>query len=405
MKDKEEKIALFRYGIIAPVIHGNNQSEYFREMEQKKFEVPFNGPKKYSLSTFKKWLFAYRKYGIDGLKPKQRFDKNSFKLINEELENIIKGAISDYQPVSSAHLYRLLLSDNKISESEFSYNTLRRFVSRNKLLEKIDKTPRKKFEKEHVNELWVSDFMHGPLIDKKRTYLCCIIDDHSRVLVGYGWYFSESSLSLEQTLKKAMGRYGLPKVFYCDNGSAFISDNLQMSCARVGIALVHTKPYDPAAKGKIERFNRTVRQVFMPDADFSDIISLNQSFADWVEKEYNKKIHSSTKEAPMNRFLSDMEKTKPKRIPEVELNQAFYHRLTRKVKKDSTVSVNSCTYEIPSKYSGENIEIRFASEKPDELFLYENGKSVLKLKEINLSENANFRQIPIFTVIKETKNV
>ena len=247
MTEKEEKISLFRYGIIAPVIHGNEQIEYFREMEKKIYDVPFHGRKKYKVATFKKWLMWYRKYGITGLKPKPRFDKGSFKLIDAELENIIKSVISDYRIVSSAQLYRLLLAGGHISSSDFSCATLTKFVKKHQLLTKVEKTARKKFEHQHVNELWVSDFMHGPVINKRKTYLCCIIDDHSRLLVGYGWYESESSLSLELTLKSAIARYGLPKVVYTDNGSAFISENLQMSCARLGIALVHTKPYDPAA--------------------------------------------------------------------------------------------------------------------------------------------------------------
>src|SRR5205814_9716415 len=109
MKDKDEKIALFRYGIIAPVIHGNDQAKYFRTMEKKSYDVPCQGLKKFKAATFKKWLYLYRKYGIEGLKQKPRNDKGRFKLINTELENIIKSVISDYQIISSAQLYRLLI--------------------------------------------------------------------------------------------------------------------------------------------------------------------------------------------------------------------------------------------------------------------------------------------------------
>ncbi len=336
------------------------------------------------------------------MKPKPRFDKDTFKSITLELENIIKSVISDYQIISSAQLYRLLLSGGHISESDFSANTLSKYVRKHKLLEKIDKTARKKFEKEHVNELWVSDFMHGPYINKKKTYLCCIIDDHSRLITGYGWFHSESSLSLEQTIKSAVMKYGIPKALYCDNGSAYISDNLHMSCARLGIALVHTKPYDPQAKGKIERLNRTVRQMFMPGADFSDIESLNQSFSHWVEKEYNKSVHSSTKERPIDRFIAGIEKIKIKRIPENELQQLFMQRLKRKVKKDSTIQLNSITYEVPSKYISEYIEVRFDSQCPEEIYLYEMEKPILKLKLVNLIDNASSRHMPIFSLMEET---
>jgi len=401
MNDKQEKIALFRYGIIAPVIHGSEQAEYFREMEKKSYEVPYQGLKKFKFATFKKWLLLYRKYGVEGLKPKPRNDKDSFKSINEELENIIKAVISDYRIISSAQLYRLLLADGHISVSDFSANTLSKYVNRHQLLIKSEKTARKRFEKEHVNELWISDFMHGPVINKKRSYLCCIIDDHSRLLVGYGWYFSEASLSLETTLKQAILRYGLPKVVYTDNGGAYISDHLHMSAARLGIALVHTKPYDPAAKGKIERFIRTVRLMFMCNANYSDLEQLNNGFSQWVEKEYNKNIHSSTKQTPMDRFFGDIENVRIKRIPENELHQLFLQRVERKVKKDSTISVNGKIYEVPAKFITEVIEIRFSSEKPEELYLYQKEKPIQKLKTVNLVENASSRHLPIFSLMEE----
>lgn len=402
MKDKQEKIAIFRYGIISPVIHGNNQAEYFRQMELKHYDVPGQGLKKFKAATFKKWLHIYRKYGIEGLKQNPRKDKGCFKLINTELENIIKSVISDYRIISSAQLYRLLVADGHISASDFSANTLSKYVRKHQLLTKREKTARKRFEKEHINELWVSDFMHGPFINKKKTYLCCIIDDHSRVITGYGWYYSESSISLELTIKSAILRYGLPKVVYCDNGSAYISDNLHMSCARLGIALVHTKPYDPQAKGKIERFNRTVRQMFMCNADFSDIEVLNKSFSDWIEKEYNKSVHSSTGQTPMDRFIASNQQVNIRRIPENEVHQLFLQRIERKVKKDSTISVSGKTYEVPAKYISEFIDVRFDSARAEELYLYEKEKPLARLKQINLVENASSRHLPIFSFMEES---
>jgi transposase InsO family protein len=346
----------------------------------------------------------YRKYGIEGLKPKPRFDKDTFKSINPELENIIKSVLSDYQVISSAQLYRLLLSGGYISESDFSANTLSKYVRKHKLLTKTEKIARKRFEKDFVNELWVSDFMHGPVINKKKTYLCCIIDDHSRLITGYGWFNAENSLSLEITLKSAILRYGLPKVIYCDNGGAYISDTVHMSCARLGIALVHTKPYDPAAKGKIERFFRTVRLMFMCNANFTNIEELNKGFSYWVEKEYNKSVHSTINEKPIDRFIAGIDKTKVKRISENEIQQLFLQRIYRKVKKDSTISVNGRIYEVPPKHISESVEVRFDSAKPEELYLYEKDKPILKLKVVNLSENASSRYLPIFSTM-EGRNV
>jgi transposase InsO family protein len=113
---------------------------------------------------------------------------------------------------------------------------------------------RKRFEVDHVNDLWMCDFMHGPrvLISRRahKAILCAIIDDHSRMIVGHGFAPSETVSSLTRVLKEAFQVFGLPKRLYVDNGASFSSDFLGKSCALSGISLVHSKPYDSPSRGK-----------------------------------------------------------------------------------------------------------------------------------------------------------
>ena len=53
------------------------------------------------------------------------------------------------------------------------------------------------------------------------------------------------------------------KRLYVDNGSAFRSRQLALVCAKLGIALIHAKPYKPQGKGKMERWFRTVRMQYL----------------------------------------------------------------------------------------------------------------------------------------------
>ena len=87
-KDHADQIALFRYGIIAPVLHdsANGQTRYFKEMAQKNLDVPDLGRKTFNWKTFKSWLHNYRRAGFDGLKPKTRSDKGQPRIIDEHLE-------------------------------------------------------------------------------------------------------------------------------------------------------------------------------------------------------------------------------------------------------------------------------------------------------------------------------
>ncbi len=101
--------------------------------------------------------------------------------------------------------------------------TLRRFLRLRGLdrpVRGIDKA-RAKYEMPHPNDLWIGDFMHGPLVgtgsSKRKAILCGIIDDHSRVLVGGRFALGEETADLLHTLRDALATFGVCKRFYCDS--------------------------------------------------------------------------------------------------------------------------------------------------------------------------------------------
>lgn len=397
---KRHDIALFRYGIIAPVLHGNvaQQMKYFRQAADKDYEVPHWGTKNYDSQTFKKWLKQYRRYGFNALMPKERDDKGQSRKIDDHLKKAIKEALASYPFLSGAALYRLLISEGAIQMGGINEGTLRKFIKDNQLREKAPPTPRKKFEKEHVNQLWTVDCMHGPYIKldthpkKHKVFLIAAIDDHSRMICAAGWSTHENSTALEKVMKDGIARFGLPGCLYCDNGSIFSSFHLQTACARLGIALIHSKPYDSPSRGKIERFFRTVRQKFLQLLDLQeikDLQQLNQRFETWLEKEYHKHLHTGIGQTPMERFINDSQHTPIKRVSQEQLDTAFQATIYRTVKNDATVSLNSRLYECPPGLIGKRIQIRYASDKPQELILYQDERPIVKLKPCNPHENAN----------------
>ncbi len=319
MDDKRKMdIALFRYGLIAPLIHNNGrgQKKYFRELASKEHIVPHIGKKSFKIETFKSWLRSYRRGGFDGLLPKIRSDKGSFKKVSDDLAIDIRQIISKHPTLSCSAIYRMLISEGKLSIGYMQEATLRKYIKDNSLRETTEPVPRKKFEVEHVNDLWIADAMHGPYIKckkkKSKVFLIAAIDDNSRVVPARGWFFHENSIALEIALKEAIRRYGLPKALYCDNGSLFISSHLQLACARLGIALIHSKPFDSPSRGKIERFYRTVRQKFLPFVDFGeikDIDQLNERFQRWLDKEYHKHYQHGIDTRPMDKFMEGIRLT------------------------------------------------------------------------------------------------
>lgn len=396
---KREGIALFRYGIIAPVLHENvkNQAGYFRDMALKEFDVPCLGRRRYKVSAFKSWLRNYKIGGIDTLKPRERLDKGKSRKIDPIVGEAIKKRVEEYSFLSSAAIYRLLISEGIIGPSDINEGTLRKYIKDNNLnLVTREPQPRKKFEKEHINMLWISDFMHGPYIisggKKRKVYLCCIIDDHSRVIVSGKFFFHENSISLEAVLKEGIARFGLPKVFYCDNGSVYSSSSLQLACARLGISLVHSRPYDSPSRGKIERFWRTIREKFLPFLKLQEIAAideLNRLFELWIDKEYNKGYHHGICMRPMDKYMADIKDTDVKRLSKEEFDTAFLRTIKRRVKNDSTISFEGVVYEVPTRFIGKFVEIRYPTDKMDALTIYEDDKPVCKINRVNLAENAN----------------
>lgn len=395
---KQEDIALFRYKIIAPVLHecGLMQGEYFRKKSKQEHEVPHLGKKIYKVPTFKGWLRNYRNNGFDALKPKLRSDKGSSRKIDEDLGNIIKDKVQMFPSLSPSAIYRLLIGEGDIRADLMTEGTLRKYIEDNDLKTlQAGLIPRKKYEKEHINELWIADCMHGPYImhekKKRKVFLICIIDDCSRVIVGGKFFFHENSVSLEIILKEAISRFGLPKTLYTDNGAMFVSSHLQLACARLGLALVHSKPYDSPSRGKIERFFRTVREKFLPfinPLQIDCIEQLNTDFDVWLDKEYQKYFHHGINTKPMDKWMDELKNTPMKRIASQELDLAFYITIKRRVKNDATISFKANLYEVPPAFIGKIIELRYPSDKPEDLAIYENDKPVVKVKKVNPQQNA-----------------
>ena len=409
MDEKTRKeIALFRFGLIAPVLHGNvtAQIQYFREIAQRDHQVPLWGKRRYKAPTFKAWLRQYRRFGFDGLMPKDRDDKGQSRKIDEQLAQAIKEALASFPFLTASALYRMLVAEGQIQLGHINENTLRKFVKDNQLRKTNPPGPRKKFEKEYINELWTTDCMHGPYLKlkemakKHKVFLIAAIDDHSRMIPARGWFLYENATSLEIALKQAIRCFGLPKALYCDNGAIFSTSHLQLACARLGIALIHSRPYDSPSRGKIERFFRTVRTKFLSALDYEQIDSLeqlNQMFENWLEKQYHKHPHTGIGQTPMERYIQDLNNDSVKiiRVSQEELDCAFQVTIKRKVKNDSTVSVNNISYECPHRFIGKTVEIRYPLDKLHQLTIYQDDKPVVQLKPVQVHQNAN---IPAWSI-------
>ena len=394
-----EKVALFRYGLLAPVLNGQvaNQQEYFAQICSKVHEVPFYGPKEFTPKTLASWLLSYRRFGFDGLKPKIRSDRGKHRVLSRDQEEHLVALRKELRDLPASLFYERLVDRGEILPKDVSYATVYRLLKKYGLVgNESPKSPeRKRFSYDTVNVLWQGDMSVGPYIvqngKKLKTFLFAFIDDCSRLVPFAQFFFSEKFESLRTVFKEALIRRGIPKMVYVDNGKIYRSDTFQIACASLGIILTHTKPYDAPSKGKIERFFGTVKTRFFPllkEKPASSLEELNRRFWQWLEEDYHRKVHASLGMTPLDVYLSQVSQVRMINDP-ASLDPLFLKREMRKVKHDGTISVNNKLYEVPPRFIGQKIEVRFDE---DVVYVYENGVAVDKAVPVNFTDNAKVKR-------------
>ena len=287
--------AVFRYGLIAEAtrpLSGEVVAQTLARTAARQHPLPDGSLRRFSVSTLRAWLRTYQREGLDGLLPRTRSDKGAFRVIDDDVAEIVARHRVQHRALSVTLFHQIVHEDGVLPDGKtICEATLRRFL-KNRGLDKPVRGPgkaRAKYEMPHPNELWVGDFMHGPKVGtekgKRKAILTAIVDDHSRVIVGARFAFTEDTSDILHTLRDAIATYGVPKRFYCDNGPAFSSHHLSEACARIGCALLHSEPFDSPSRGKIERFFRTVRARCLPrvtDPDLRSIETLQERFEIWL---------------------------------------------------------------------------------------------------------------------------
>lgn len=264
-------------------------------------------------------------------------------------------------------IYRACIQRGLLQRERIAPNTFRRHVNRFKLLKPADAASPKSrlaFAKAHANDLWQGDTLHGPYIrtaDGKalKTFLICFIDDASRVIPHGAFHQADDTPNLLDCLQTAIDKRGIPKAIYVDNGSNYSSKEFALICARLGTVLLHTPVRDGAAKGKIERFFRTVRDQFLVRdlGHIRSLTALNSEFIRWVEDTYHTREHSTLGMKPIDRFGLDLSRIRHLTASPYGC-ELFLLESTRKVRADNTFSYNSTLYEAPRDLRNTTITIR-----------------------------------------------
>lgn len=363
------EIAQFKFGLIAPAVQGlfpdGSKTAFFKRIAEKPIEFPDGSVRELSYKTLEKWASSYQRDGIDALMPSERSDKGTTRVLPDTAIEEIYRLKKEFPRLNATQIHAQLIQEGFITHA-VSVCAVQRFIRHNDL--KSARNPnlrdRKAFEEDAFGRMWQADTCYFPYITEeghsRRVYAVCIIDDHSRLIVGSGLFYSDSAANFQSVFKSAVAAYGVPMKLYTDNGAPYVNEQLSLICGAIGTVLLHTKVRDGASKAKIERFWRTTKERWLYGLDMETIHSLkefNTLFREYI-RTYNTTFHSGIGCEPIERYRATRGQARSPKSHEW-LDECFLNRITRKVRKDATVSIDKFSYDAPMQFIGQTVEIRF----------------------------------------------
>lgn len=404
---KRQEIALFRFGVIAPLIglrreQRGTKEKLLQQISARQWEIPHSARSYVGRSTALGWLLRYQQSGrkLESLYPQHRSDRGRCRVMDEETQHILIQLKKELGAVTVPALLKVA-RERGLLPARFAVS--RQSVYR--LLKDIGESEparkdRRRFEAELPNDLWQSDCMHGPTVQEggrlRKSFLFAFIDDHSRLIPHAAFYLQENLGNFLICLRTALHKRGLPRKLYVDNGSCFRSHLLAHITASLGITLIHCTPYQAEGKGKIERWFRTLRLQLLPTLPEKLTLSrLNELLWEWIEQEYHLRIHGSTRCKPLDRYLEHIKLIRP---APANLDDYFRHKASRKVYKDRTVFFLGKVYEAPVGLIDKRVTLLFDPKDSGRVEVVYNGSSHGFLVPLHPHVNLRLKRTPLKTV-------
>ena len=408
--DTRQAVALFRYGLIADLVHrppgSPGTGKRLRAKAEQHYVIPGTTRTRIAAETLRHWLSAYRQGGFNALLPKQRTDRGRPRRLPPDIAEMLISIKEDHPAYSVRAVIDAARERGLPAEVHLAPSTVHRLLTREGLLEKRSGEPvadRRRFQYRSPCQLWMSDVMHGPAVPdgrkRRKTYLIAFIDDATRVVPFAAFAFAENTTAFLPVFKQALLRRGLPERLYVDNGSNYRSHQLALVCAKLGIALIHARPFQPAGKGKIERYFRTLRAGWLAHLDLDAIDGiepLNRSLWAWVEGEYHQSPHRGLDgQTPLDRWATTGAEV---RFPSIgpDFDEAFLFEAKRRVQKDRTVSLNGSLYEVDALLAGQTVVLRYDPAAPPNrpLAVVHDGKPAGQATVLDAYANAAVKRTP-----------
>ena len=374
-----QTVALFRYGLIAEFVQlPPNSPGLYAKLQAKAeltYVIPGSARTRVAAETLRDWLKSYRRGGFDALLPQLRADRGRSRALPPLVADRLLSLKEELPQLSIPQLIRVAIQRG-IAAAPLARATVHRLFSRAGLMRKTAEPSgqdRRRFAFAHAGELWMSDVMHGPTVaigergQRHKAYLIAFLDDATRVIPYAAFALAENTKAFLPIFKQALLRRGKPTRLYVDNGANYRSQHLALVCAKLGIALIHSRPHQPEGRGKQERWFRTVRAQFLTrltPADTESLEALNRCLWTWIEAEYHSTPHAGLEgRTPLDQWSLCADQVKRFDLG-LDLDALFLFATRRRVQRDRTVSLNGTVFEVDTALVGQTVTLRFDPSAP-----------------------------------------
>lgn len=405
--ERRREEALFRYAVLGDLLHRRlRRGELGRalgERARKVWQGPDGRRRRMAKKTLEEWLYRYRRSGFDGLLPRPRQDRGKVRALDAQTEELVL-AMKREDPGRSAQLILEELEGvGRLRRGQTSVSTIQRLLRREGLTgvsRELERPARLRWQAARCGQLWQGDALHGPALFNPaagratRVKIFALLDDRSRLVPYLRADFHETQKEFLRVLAGAVLRRGIPRALLLDNHGSFTGSDVREACAQLATRLIFTRPNDGPAKGKIERWWRTLRARVLDRLDAQRVTTLdelNVRLSAWVESEYNTRPHASLGgRTPLEVWEEDADEIRWVDEPDA-VEKALMGELQRKVRDDSTCQVRGRTLEVPPQLRGRSVVIRYSFLQP-ERFWIEDGRTRIPLREVDPQENARRRR-------------
>ncbi len=356
-----EAVALFRRGVIGDLLAtdlepGELQVELMRRAQRRYRPPGASRTRRYHWKSLQRWFYLAKAADPGALEPASR-QRGIALALTEEQRTLLLDTRRAHRGTSAELILAEAVRNGVLTEGQVSVSTVRRLFAQadlarlsTKRIERGD-VQRKRWQAASPGDLWHGDVCHLVLPDeqgrRRELLVHGLLDDASRYFVGLQARASEREEDLLEVLCGALLRYPAPRAFLVDNGSCYRGEVLALLCKRLGIRLIHAQPYDPQARGKMERVWRTLRQRctdHLPGD--ADLHQANQALWAWLDGDYHRRPHGGLMGAtPRRRYLDSLPRQGAV-LTAQDLAKALEVPAERQVRRDGTFDVGARVYEV-----------------------------------------------------------